>query len=170
MIEASEESSCNYDCAPFDRPTLYFCFNVDGHTLIGRRKADFRWAYDSSKMLSFAGKAVSLRFNDRSIWVVRTDGKEMHLDQDYADDSFSSTSCTSEIHRHWLLEMRETKRPNSVPPEAVLIPKSRPWFQTTRPHFWITCVFDSQAGMDVCTMWNEKGLKYSLTLTFQLIR
>jgi hypothetical protein len=161
MVEAREESLCNYDCAPFDWPTLYFCFDVQGQTLIGSRKADFRWKYDSSKMLRFAGKPVSLRDNDRSIWVVRTDQKEMRLDQNYSEDVFSDPRCTAEIHRHWLREMAGIKRPRSVPPEAVLVPKGpRPLFRSEGPRFWIACIFNSHANLDLCTMWNESGVKY----------
>ena len=126
MIQATEYDWCHYDCAPFDRPTLFFCFNVDDHILIGSRKADWAWMYDSHQMFSFAGKPVALRHNDRSIWVVRTDEKEMQLEQNYSEDVFSDPSCTSEIHRHWIRDMADIKRPRSVAPEAALVPKGPP--------------------------------------------
>jgi hypothetical protein len=34
MIQATDYDWCHYDCAPFDRPTLFFCFNVDSHIFI----------------------------------------------------------------------------------------------------------------------------------------
>jgi hypothetical protein len=161
MIQATDYDWCHYDCAPFDRPTLFFCFNVDGHILIGSRKADWAWMYDSRQMFRFAGKPVALRHNDRSIWVVRTDQKEMQLEQNYSEDVFSDPSCTAEIHRHWLRDMNGIKRPSSVPPEAVLIPKGpHSLFRTEGPHFWIACVFDSRASWNLCTMWDEKGINY----------
>jgi hypothetical protein len=86
LIEAREYDWCHYDCFPFDRPALFFCLNVDGAILIGSRAADWRWMYDSEQMVSFVGKSVSLRHNDRSIWIIRTDGKEMQLAQDYSND------------------------------------------------------------------------------------
>jgi hypothetical protein len=161
MIEAHEYDWCHYDCAPFDRPTLFFCFNVGGHILIGSRKADWAWMYDSHQMFSFAGKPVALRHNDRSIWVVRTDQKEMQLEQNYSEDVFGDPSCNAEIHRHWISGMADIKRPRSVPPEAVLVPKGpRPLFRSEGPHFWIACVFNLQANWDLCTMWDEKGVNY----------
>jgi hypothetical protein len=161
MIQAIDYDWCHYDCAPFDRPTLFFCFNVDGHILIGSRKADWAWMYDSHQMFSFAGKPVALRRNDRSIWVVRTDHKEMQLEQNYSEDVFSDPSCTAEIHRHWLRDMDSIKRPSSVPPDAVLVPKGpRPLFRSEGPHFWTACVFNSTANLDLCKMWDEKGVNY----------
>jgi hypothetical protein len=37
-------------------------------------------------MLSFRGKELSVRYNDGSIWIVMTAGKDMHLTKDYFQD------------------------------------------------------------------------------------
>lgn len=161
MIDAAEYDWCHHDCAPFDRPTFFFCFQVSDQVLVGSRKADWAWMYDSSQMLSFRGKQVSIRFDDDSIWIIRTDTKDMHLRRDYSQDVFERPECTAEVHRHWLREFEKIKRPGAVPPEAVLIPQgARPFFKSEGPHFWVSCSFDSQANWDLCERWDEKGIKY----------
>lgn len=164
MIDTGEYDWCHYDCAPFDRPTLFFCVQVGSEILIGSRSADWIWAYDSSKMFAFKGKTVSVRFDHDSMWIVRTDGKDMHLSQDYSRDVFASKECTAEVHRHWLRQFQDIRRPNTVPGYAVLIPQgSRPIFKSEGPHFWVSCSFDSQSNWDVCELWDEKGVKYKAT-------
>jgi hypothetical protein len=161
MIDTAEYDWCHHDCAPFDRPTFFFCVQVANQVLIGSRKADWVWMYDSSQMLKFKGKRISGRFDDDSIWIIRTDGKDMHLSRDYSQDVFEHPECTAEVHRHWLREFEKLKRPATVPPEAVLIPQgARPFFKSEGPHFWVSCSFDSQANWDLCEMWDEKGTKY----------
>jgi hypothetical protein len=161
MIDAAEYDWCHHDCAPFDRPTFFFCVQVADQVLIGSRKADWAWMYDSSQMLRFKGKRVSLHFDDDSIWVIRTDGKDMRLSRDYSQDVFARPECIAEVHRHWLQEVEKLKRPETIPSEAVLIPQGpRPFFKSVGPHFWISCSFDSQANWDLCAMWDEKGNKY----------
>jgi hypothetical protein len=155
MLDAQTYDWCHYDCFPFDRPTHYFCVQVDNRVLVGSHKADWKWRYDSSQMFRFRGKPVSVRYDDKSIWIVRTDGKEMHLTVDYSQDDFVNPECTAEIHRHWLKELEPIKRPDTVPADAVLIPnhpRRRP-----APFFWITCKFDPQNLWDVCETWDEKG-------------
>jgi hypothetical protein len=161
MIDTGEYDWCHYDCAPFDRPTFFFCLQVADRILIGSRKADWLWMYDSSQMFHFKGKAVSLRFDDNSIWIIRTDGKDMHLVRDYSQDVFTRQECVAEVRSHWLAEFENLRRPGEVPPEAVLIPQgARPFFKTEGPHFWVGCSFDPQEDWDLCKMWDEKGIKY----------
>ncbi len=110
-------------------------------------------------MFAFVGKQVSVRYNSRSIWIIRTDGKGMHLSKDYSQDTFGNAECTAEVHRHWMKELEPIKRPDTVPPEAVLIPhhpSRRP-----APYFWIICRFDPQSLWDVCDTWDEKGRPFT---------
>jgi len=162
MIDSAEYDWCHYDCAPSDRPTFFFCIQVDGAVLIGSHKADFVWQYDSSQMLG-RDKPVSLRYDDRAIWIIRTDGKEMHLTRDYSEDMFSRPECTAEVHRPWLWDFEGIKRPDSVPPEAVLVPQGPrppiPLFFRTGPLLWVDCRFDWRANLDVCDTWDERGAR-----------
>jgi hypothetical protein len=161
MIDTGEYDWCHYDCAPFDRPTLYFCVQVADQILIGSRKVDWVWMYDSSKMLRLKGQPISFRYDEHSMWIIRTDGKDMQLGQDYSRDEFSRPECVGEVHRHWLLQFQHVKRPDIVPPEAVLVPLGpRPLFKRLGPHFWVSCTFSANTNPDVCTTWNETGTKY----------
>lgn len=155
LVDAGEYDWCHYDCQPFDEPTLYFCVQVQDHTLVGSTGTGWRWAYDNSKMLEYKGKTISIRYNARSIWVIRTDGKEMHLRQNYSRDVFRNPLCTVEIHRHWLQHLANVKRPKGVPQEATLVPQSK------HSYFWANCAFNPQANWDVCSVWDSKGIKYA---------
>jgi hypothetical protein len=161
MLEATEYDWCQGDCAPFNRSSFFYCVKVSDKVLIGSRKADWSWMYDSSQMMRFQRQAVSLRYNDDSIWIVRTDGKEMRLAQDYSEDFFTDSACVSEVHRRWLHRLDQVRRPGTVSTDAVLIPTGLgPIFSRTGPYFWASCRFEPHASSDRCTMWNEKGAKY----------
>ncbi|HVA18174.1 MAG TPA: hypothetical protein VMV59_10740 [Candidatus Dormibacteraeota bacterium] len=155
LLDTSEYDWCHYDCQPFDSPTLYFCVQIDNRVLVGSGGTGLRWAYDNTKMLAFRGKPISIRYNDHSIWIVRTDGKEMHLKQNYSRDVFRNAACTAEVHVHWLNHFKNITRPNAVPSQAVLIPKGK------HSYFWANCVFDSRSKWDGCSVWDSKGIKYA---------
>jgi len=135
------------------QPTIFACKRAD-QIFIGSRKTD--WDVGLG--------AVRLRFDVHSIWVVRTDGKEMHLARDYSQDVFRRPECTAEVHRHWMRQFEGITRPSTVPPEAVRVPMGPapllPLFSRTGPHFWVSCRFDPQSNWDVCDIWGEKGVKY----------
>lgn len=158
MLDAAQFDSCHYDCAPFDRPTLFFCLQFEKQILIGSRKADWKWEYDSSEMLRFRGKEVSFRYDNRSIWIIRTDGKDMRLANDYSQNVFSNPACIAEVHQHWLRQLARITRPSTVPQDAVLIPQgSRSALRRTAAHFWVACRFEPHALWDICETWDEKG-------------
>jgi hypothetical protein len=161
MIDTGEYDWCHYDCAPVDRPTFFFCVQVSDQILIGSRSADWVWMYDSSKMLHVKGQPISIRYDEHSMWIIRTDGKDMRLSRDYSQNVFSRPECVAEVHRHWLLQFEKVKRPSTVPSEAVLVPLGpRPVFRNFGPHFWVSCTINSIASRDVCTTWDEAGVKY----------
>jgi hypothetical protein len=160
MLQAAEYDWCHYDCFMFDRPTYFYCVKVADKVLVGSRKADWAWMYDTSQLMQFQGKTVALRNDKASIWIVRPDGKETHLAQDYSEDVFSNPACVSEVHRHWLRQLEHSKRPDGVPAAAVLVPKgSGKVFSTVGPHFWVTCNYDPDANFDRCTWWDQKGVQ-----------
>lgn len=154
LIEGAIYDWCHYDCQPFDSPTLYFCVQVDNRVLVGSGGTGWRWAYDNTKMLAFKGKPISVRYSDHSIWIVRTDGKEMHLKQNYSRNVFRNAACAAEIHVHWLNHLKNTTRPNGVPSQAILVP------QSDKSYFYVDCTFDSKSNWDLCSLWDEKGRMY----------
>jgi len=161
MIDTGEYDWCHHDCAPFDRPTNFFCVQIGDKILIGSRSADWIWMYDSSQMRRFKGQPISIRYDQRSMWIIRTDGKDMRLSQDYSQNVFSRPECVAELHRHWLQQFEQVKRPSTVPTEAVLVPLGpRPLFKSVGPHLWVSCTFESNVNRDVCTTWDESGVKH----------
>ena len=111
-------------------------------------------------MRRFKGQPISIRYDERSMWIIRTDGKDMQLSQNYSRNVFSRLECVAEVHRHWLQQFEPVKRPSTVPSEAVLVPLGpRPFFKSYGPHFWVNCTFESNPNRDVCTSWDEAGVK-----------
>src|SRR5215813_10439893 len=115
MIGAAEYDWCHGDCGPFNRETYFYCIQVSDQVMVGSRNADWFWMYDSSQMLSFKGKHVSIRFDKDSIWMIRTDGKEMHLNRKNVEDVFVQPECTAEVHRRWLDDLAKLRPPAAVP-------------------------------------------------------
>lgn len=160
LVDTGEYDWCHHDCAPFDRPTFFFCVRVSNQILVGSRKADWIWVYDTSKILAYKGKTVSVRFNHGSIWIVRPNGKDVQLTQDYSRDVFTNLECTAEVHRHWLQQDGNLERPSTVPANATLVPEGAGTiFKREGPHFWIACSFDAQADWNVCEVWDKNGVK-----------
>jgi len=152
LVQGAAYSSCHWDCAPFDRPTLYFCIQLGREVLVGSRGADPIWMYDSSKMFNRAGHPVSVRYQRGSIWILRPDGKEMHLKEDYSNDVFSNAACSASVRQHWVQKFAAVAIPKNIAPAAKLVPL------TDRSYFWVHCQFDSQRQWDVCTEWDSKGV------------
>ena len=154
LLDARDYDSCHGDCAPFDRPTLYFCVQVGNDILVGSHGEDPVWAYDSSRMFAFRGKPVRVKVNEHSLWIMRPDGKAMHLKQDYSTDVFASRACSNAVHRNWLQHFQDVKRPATVPAQAILVPTS------PQSYFWVSCEFDVQRNWDACSEWDKQGNKY----------
>jgi hypothetical protein len=151
LLQGAAYSSCHYDCAPFDRPTLYFCIQFGSEILVGSRGADPIWAYDSSRMFALAGKSVSMRHNGDDLWLRRPDGKDMHLKKDYSNDVFSDAACSAAVRKRWVQKFAAVAPPQGVPQSAALVPL------TERSYFWVQCHLDPQKGWDSCKEWGSKG-------------
>lgn len=162
LVEVSTYDACHYDCAPFNDPNLYFCFQLGDRILVGRHDAGWFWTYDPFRMEAFEGKPVSIRYDKHHIWVIRTDGKELRLSRKPAEtDVFQNAACTAQVHRVWLSQMKELRRPAAVPAGAVLVPQGpRSIWGRTGPHFWVRCRYRSATHWDLCTSWDQKGEKY----------
>lgn len=153
LLEGRQVDWCHGDCAPIDRPTLYFCVRVDNQILIGKRGADWIWNYDSSRMFAFQGKPVRVRYTDRAFWIVRPDGQEIRVQRDNTDDVDANDLCSHEVRRYWLAKFVSTiRRPSGVPAEAALVPTS------SRSYFWVRCQLDSAHSWNTCAIWDQKGV------------
>jgi hypothetical protein len=87
----------------FGASTYYYCFEADKKILIGYQKIPtLNWKDDTSNDLTKVHKSwapwaaennmVPLRYDDKFIWVTRTDGKTVKLKQDYSTDIFINNS------------------------------------------------------------------------------
>ena len=94
FVEYSTYSPCHYDCAPFDKVYFNFCFQTERQRLIGSVHA-WIWQYDPSKMAPLAGQKVSVRFDQKHIWVIRTDGKELRLERAMRSTHFQNPECNN---------------------------------------------------------------------------
>ena len=153
MLGTASYDPCHGDCAPFDRQVNLFCVKVGERILIGSRKADWRWRYDATKMFEFVGKQVSLRYDDHSIWLVRTDGKDLFLDRRVSYDRFADPRCSAATRSQWLSLIGSPPRPASVPTDAVIVPQGDQDFR------WMKCTYDSLADADRCVIWSSGGFE-----------
>ena len=86
-------SACRWDCGiPFP-DHVWFCFKVGDRVLVGQTIA-WKWQYDPGKMLQLRDTNVKLRYDCDAIWVVRPDGKELRLRQNYSLQGFVK-SCNA---------------------------------------------------------------------------
>jgi hypothetical protein len=86
------EFPCN-NCL-FGVADYYFCFDTSNKILIGYDKVRTQTRAKLPTDLMERGKTVSLRFDDKYIWVTRPSGKEVKLIQDYTKKIFlSSDRC-----------------------------------------------------------------------------
>jgi hypothetical protein len=80
---------CQWDCQVLFPDHFWFCFNVDGRVLIGQTIA-WHWQYDPTKMYAERGQTVQLRYDKDHLWVRRSDGGELQLNQDYKLKGFAN--------------------------------------------------------------------------------
>jgi hypothetical protein len=161
LLESTSYDWCHADCGPFPTESIFICLQVDGKTLIGVRKYskdlsnDLKGYYPhpSDKL----GTPLPVRYDDRSIWLITRDSKQVHFDQGYEGDLFYTPACIAEIHRHMLERLGDVRKPTSVPADAVLIPEGGRFFW----HFysWVGCSFDVDENDNICTYWDKAGHK-----------
>jgi hypothetical protein len=95
----------------FGANTYYYCFEAGDKILIGYQKTPtLNWKDESANNLTrlhkswkpwtAEGENISLRYNDKNIWVTRPDGKTVKLKQDYSTDIFVNNSqCRSVVKK-----------------------------------------------------------------------
>ena len=112
-VRAQLLDSNQYFCANcfFGASTYYYCFEADNKILIGYRKVpvlnwqdpasnDLAKLHKSWKPWRADGQTVPLRYDDKNIWLTRSDGKTVKLKQDYTTDIFvNSMQCRSAVRK-----------------------------------------------------------------------
>ena len=94
----------------FGASTYYYCFEADKKILIGYQKIPtLNWKDEASNDLTKVHKSwapwtaegmVPLRYDDKYIWVTKSDGKTVRLRQDYNTDIFVNNSqCRSVVKK-----------------------------------------------------------------------
>jgi hypothetical protein len=157
LLESTTFDWCHADCGPFNTESIFICIQADGKTLIGVRKDDTDLQEYYPHLSDKGGTPISVRFDDRSIWLTTRESKRIHFDQVYDGDLFSTPACIAEIHRHMLRRLGDVRKPTSVPADAVLIPEGGRFFW----HFysWVRCSFDADENDNICTYWDKAGHK-----------
>ncbi len=76
----------------------YLCVSVRNpdRLVMGYAKR-LHWHYHPSKMKPLVGKAVRVRFDDESLWIIRTDGRALKLKQDYLTRAFEPDSRCEQV-------------------------------------------------------------------------
>jgi hypothetical protein len=72
----------------FGNSDFYFCFDANQKILIGHEKVRTQTWQKKPDGLFERGKPVSLRYDDKFIWVTAPGGKERKLTQDYTKKIF----------------------------------------------------------------------------------
>ena len=154
LIEENVEFPCSHECGPFE--PVYFSFCVKGEDQIFlARLFDTRFNYDPNKLRPLVGKAVQFRSDQRSLWIVRPDGREFHLSRDYSKGYYIDSRCVAELHRHLLqINPNARNRPADVASEAVYVPVN------DRIGFWTKCFLAPDRAI-VCFARGPKGEEFS---------
>jgi hypothetical protein len=66
----------------------YFCFDANSKILVGHEKIRTQTRKHEPVALMERGKSVSIRYDDKSIWVPQAKGKDLKLTQDYTKKIF----------------------------------------------------------------------------------
>jgi hypothetical protein len=86
-----------YNCL-FGISDYYFCFDANNRILIGHDRVRTQTWMKSAKDLMERGKTFPVRFDDKHIWVTRSNGKELKLKQDYTKKIFvESDRCRQAV-------------------------------------------------------------------------
>ena len=132
LVEANRESPCAYDCLPFE--PVYFDFCVEnGAKIVLARLFDTRFNYDPDKFHAQLGKPIQFRADDKNLWIVRPDGKEFRIRQNYSAGHYVNDRCVAELHRHLLAQDAAGNRPPGTDLDAVYVPLS------AKVGYWTKC-------------------------------
>jgi hypothetical protein len=157
LLESTTYDWCHGDCGPFTTESALVCVQVESKTLVGERNLDHDWREYYSQLGATQGKPIQIHYDNRSVWLMLADAKQVHFNQRYDLDQMKTPACTAEIHRHMLQSLGDVKRPASVPPDAVLIPEGGRFFW--HYYSWVRCSVDEANQDNICTYWDKTGRK-----------
>lgn len=89
-IQATMLDHNEYPCVNclFGTGDYYFCFDAGSKILIGHEKVRTQMRKKEPTALMERGKSVSIRYDDKFIWVPQPKGKDLKLTQDYTKKIF----------------------------------------------------------------------------------
>jgi hypothetical protein len=95
----------------FGSSSYYYCIEADNKILIGYQKVpainwkdpasnDLTKVHKSWEPWTSEGQTIPLRYDDKYIWLTRSDGKQVRLKQDYTTDIFiNSQQCRAAVKK-----------------------------------------------------------------------
>ena len=137
-----------------NRPTTAYCLSTGDRFVVGERQKRLWLGEDDTQSLrSAAGKKVLYQAQDHSFRITAA-RYTITLNPGTKFEDFLNPACRAEVHKAKLEEARASKRPSSLPPDAVAISGS---FQGDyRPNFvWHHCKRESET--IACTKWYPDG-------------
>ena len=92
LLESTTYDWCHADCGPFKTESALICVQVEGKTLVGERNLDHDWREYYSQLGATQGKPIQIRYDNRSVWLMLADAKQVHFNQRY-DLAISAVPC-----------------------------------------------------------------------------
>ena len=151
LLEVNAEFPCAHECGPFEVVYFSFCVQSGEEVFLGRL-FDTRLNYDPNKLSPELGKDIEFRADEKSLWIVRPDGKELRVKRDYGKGFYTGTRCIAELHRSLLRSL--PPRPLGVAPDAVYVPVS------DQIGYWTKCFLAPDRAI-VCSARGPKGEEFS---------
>jgi hypothetical protein len=154
LLEAAEYSACDYNCAPFNRPTIAYCIQAGSETLVGERPSIFGET-PSKSLRSLVGHEVAFRTDPSSIWLFAPDRTELKIKRGSLFEQFKENRCIAAVHKPILAAALADNRPSQIPSTAFALSARG----ETAPHYrWFQCSMSPDASGIVCKKWDSKGV------------
>jgi len=99
-VQATMLDHNEYPCENclFGISDYYFCFAAQDKILVGHEKIRTQMRKHAPAELMERGKSISIRYDDKFIWVPQVKGKDLKLTQDYSKKIFlQSDRCQAAI-------------------------------------------------------------------------
>jgi hypothetical protein len=154
LLEATEYSACDYNCAPFNRPTTSYCLQDGNEILVGER-ASILGETPTKSMRNRAGQEVAITYDSSFIWLTGTDHFELKIKRGSFSEHFKETRCVAEVHKAKIAFAKGFKRPAYVPADAFALASEG---ETKPPFRWFECSMTQDASGIACKKWDPKGV------------
>ena len=155
LVETANYLPCDNGCSEKAEPARAFCFKqgdqiviADGRSLLHEQKF--------SGLEDLAGKQVKIRFNQRFVWVLPPDGREMKLERGSTYENFKDAGCIREVRRPILDIAYAHKRPGKVPTYAFAVAGTG----KGDLYLWLQCDLTADKSVIGCLRWYGNGDPY----------